>query len=156
MNVRQALPADALRLSSLCVDVQTLHAEHHPDIFKVPQSVSFAVSFFEEVLADPAARIFIAEEEGHAVGYISFKLVERPESPFTFATRLLHIDQISIRPAVHAQGIGRALMQQAERLAREWHVKRMQLDSWDFNVAAHGFFEHLGFRKFNYRFWRHV
>ena len=156
MDIRQATSADAARLSSLCIDVQRLHAQHHPAVFKLPPSETFAVSFFEEVLVDPASRIFIAEEKGRAAGYIVFKLVERPENPFTFAMRLLHIDQISVRPTIRAQGVGRALMQQAERLAREWQAKRIQLDSWDFNVAAHGFFEHLGFRKVHYRFWRDV
>jgi len=38
MHIRQALPTDSLLLSSLCRDVQRLHAEHHPAIFKMPQS----------------------------------------------------------------------------------------------------------------------
>jgi ribosomal protein S18 acetylase RimI-like enzyme len=154
MKTRQATSADALLLSSLCRDVQHLHAQHHPDIFKAPQDEAFAISFFEEMLADPGAQIFIAEDEGGAAGYIFFKLVERPENPFTFAARVLHIDQISVSPAAQGQGIGRALMQQAEILAKEWDAERIQLDSWDFNVAAHGFFEHLGFEKFHFRFWR--
>ena len=154
MKTRQAAPADALLLSSLCREVQRLHAQHHPDIFKAPQDDAFAISFFEETLADPKARIFIAEEDGRAVGYIFFKLVERPENPFTFAARVLHIDQISVSPTAQGQGIGRALMQQAEISATKWDAERIQLDSWDFNVAAHGFFEHLEFEKFHFRFWR--
>ena len=154
MNIRQATSADVPQLSSLCMDVQSLHAEHHPEVFKFPQSGDFAIAFFEEMVADRAVRIFIAEENGSAVGYLLCKLIEREENPFTFATRLLYIDQISVRPAAHRQGVGTALMQQAEMLAREWEVKRIQLDSWDFNVNAHAFFERLGFEKFHFRFWR--
>lgn len=156
MNIRQAISTDTLSLSSLSIDVQSLHAEHHPDIFKIPESDDFAVPFFDEMLADPAVRIFIAEEGGDAVGYILCKLIERPENPFTIAMRSLLVDQLSVRPAAHGQGVGKALMQQAERLAKEWAVQRIQLDSWDFNIAAHGFFEHLGFQKFDFRFWRAV
>ena len=156
MNIRQATSADALCLSSLSIDVQSLHAKHHPTIFKLPQSEDFAVSFFEEMLADPAVRIFIAEEDGSAVGCLFCKLIERPENPFTFAMRSLHIDQISVRPAAQGMGVGKALMKQAEMLAREWDVKRIQLDSWDFNTSAHGFFEHLGLQKFHFRFWRQL
>jgi GNAT superfamily N-acetyltransferase len=136
------------------MDVQNLHAEHHPEIFKVAQSKNFAVAFFEEMLADPLVRAFIAEENGDAVGYLFCKLIEREENPFTFAMRVLHIDQIGVRPAAHGQGIGRALVQQAVRLAKEWDVQRIQLDSWDFNLNAHRFFEHVGFQKFMFRFWR--
>jgi diamine N-acetyltransferase len=154
MNIRQATPADSLLLSSLSIDAQSLHAEHHPDIFKVPQSEDFAKSFFAEALADLTTRIFIAEEEGQALGCMLCKLIERQENPFTFARRFLIIDQISVRPAAREQGVGAALLQQADVVAKELGVQRIQLDSWDFNVDAHRFFECNGFTKFNYRFWR--
>ena len=156
MNIHKAISTDVASLSSLSVDVQRLHAEHHPDIFKVPQDEDFAVSFFEEMLVDPAVSIFIAEEDGNAVGCILCKLIERPENPFTFAMRYLLVDQISVRPAARGQGVGAALIQRAEALAKELDVPRIQLNSWDFNIDAHGFFERLGFQKFDFRFWKQL
>jgi GNAT superfamily N-acetyltransferase len=138
------------------MDVQRLHAQNHPDTFKMPENEDFAVSFFEETLADPAITIFIAEEEEKTVGYIVCKLVERSETPFTFPVRFLLVDQISIRPEAQGKGAGRALMEQAELLAREWKVGRIQLDSYDFNLGAHVFFERMGFQKFSFRFWKHL
>ena len=154
MNIRQATPSDSPLLSSLCRDVQSLHAEHHPDIFKIPQSDDFAVAFFDKILVDPLVRIFILEKDGQALGYVLCKLMERPESPFTFTLRYLQIDQISVRPEARGQGIGAALIKQAEYFANEMDVQRIQLDSWDFNVRAHAFFERLGFQKFHFRFWK--
>lgn len=156
MNIYKAISTDAARLSSLSVDVQRLHAENHPNIFKMPQNKDFAVSFFEEMLADPAVTIFIAEEDESPVGCVLCRLIERPENPFTFATRYLHIDQISVRPEARGQGVGASLMQRAAMLAQELDVRRIQLDSWDFNIKAHIFFERLGFEKFNFRFWREI
>jgi len=83
-------------------------------------------------------------------------LIERPESPFTYANRFLHIDQISVRPNAQRRGVGTALMNQVEKLAGELGVSKIQLDSWDFNIQAHTFFEGLGFEKFDYRFWRNL
>jgi len=155
MSIRQATSKDNLFLSSLSMDVQRLHAENHPDIFKMPQDDEFAVQFFDEKLADPLVRIFIAGENGHALGYVLCKLVEREENPFTFAMRYLLEDQISVRPEAQGKGIiGRALIEQAKILATEWNVFRIQLDSWGFNIKAHAFFEKMGFEKFNHRFWR--
>jgi GNAT superfamily N-acetyltransferase len=156
MNIRKAIPADNLLLSSLCMDVQRLHAVHHPDIFKMPQNDDFAVGFFEETLADPLVTIFIAEEDGQTLGYILCKLIERPENPFTFSMRYLLVDQISVRPAAQRRGVGSALLKQAETLARELGVSRIQLDSWAFNTDAHKFFEREGFQKFNHRFWLEI
>jgi GNAT superfamily N-acetyltransferase len=154
MKIRQAAPSDSSLLSSLSIDVQSLHAEHHPEFFKMPKSDDFAVSFFSMVLADISARVFIAEENDQALGYIVCKSMERAENPFTFAMRYLFIDQISVRPQARGRGVGTALMKQAEALAGELGVRKIQLDSWDFNINAHVFFEGMGFAKFNHRFWK--
>ena len=156
MNIRKATLEDALLLSDLSRDVQSLHAQNYPDIFKMPHSPDFAISFFNEMLADPAISFFIAEENGEAIGYILCKLIERPENPFTFAMRSLHVEHISVQPAARGQGVGTALMKEAEMLAKGLVVQRIQLDSWDFNTNAHSFFERLGFQKFNFRFWRQL
>ena len=156
MKIHHATSADALLLSTLCMDVQRLHAENHPEIFKMPQSNDYAVAFFDEMLADPLVRIFIADEDGSALGYVLCKLIERAENPFTFAMRYLLVDQISVRPEAQGRGVGKALIEQAEVLAGEWNVSRIQLDSWGFNTGAHTFFEKMGFEKFTHRFWRDI
>ena len=156
MNIRRATVQDSLRLSSLCMDVQNLHAKYQSDIFKMPQTDDFAISFFDEVLADSATTIFIAERDGEPHGYVLCKLIERQENPFTFAMRYLLVDQISVRPAEQGKGVGAALLKQAEVLAKELNVSRIQLDSWGFNTEAHRFFEKMGFEKSNHRFWRNL
>ncbi|MGE5462155.1 MAG: N-acetyltransferase family protein [Syntrophothermus sp.] len=156
MNTRPATPPDALLLSRLSMDVQRLHAEHHPGIFKMPLSEDYAVPFFEEMLVDPNVHIFVAETDGQPAGYIVCKLIERPENPFTTAARTLLVDQISVRPEARGQGIGAALLWQADLLARELNVQRIHLDSWDFNLNAHKFFEGQGYQKFMFRFWKQL
>ena len=145
MNIRKATSEDALLLSDLSRDVQSLHAQNYADIFKLPQAADFAFSFFDEMLADSDSNIFIAEENRETIGHILCKLIERPENPFTFAMRSLLVEHISVRPAARGQGVGTALMKEAEMLAKELAVQRIQLDSWDFNTDAHAFFERLGF-----------
>lgn len=154
MNIRTATPKDSLILSTLCRDVQSLHAEHHPKIFKAPQSDDFAVAYFDEMLAAPEIRFYIAEGGSRALGYVMCRLVDRPENAFTYSTRFLLIDQISVHPEARRKGLGTALLRQAEACAKEWGLSRIQLDSWDFNLEAHACFEKFGFEKFNYRFWK--
>jgi ribosomal protein S18 acetylase RimI-like enzyme len=152
MNIRQAVPVDSLLLSSLCLDVQRLHAEHHPEIFKMPRTEDFAVSFFDGMLVDPSVRIYIAEEGTQALGSTMCKLFERPESVFAYGNRFLQIEHISVQPDAQRRGVATALMNRVEKHAQELGVSRIQLDSWDFNLGAHAFFEGQGFRKFDYRF----
>jgi ribosomal protein S18 acetylase RimI-like enzyme len=154
MEIRPATPKDSLTLSALCRDVQSLHAEHHPQVFKMPQSDKFAVEFFDEILASPEFTTYIAEADGRPLGYILCRLVDRPENAFTFTNRFLLIDQISVRPDAQRRGVGTSLLKKAEGLARELGFAKIQLDSWDFNLEAHACFEKFGFEKFNYRFWK--
>jgi GNAT superfamily N-acetyltransferase len=156
MKIRQAVSTDGLLLSSLSLDVQRLHAEHHPDIFKMPQNDGFAVQFFNEMIANPLVRIYIAEEDGQALGCVLCKLVEREENPFTVAMRYVMVDQISVQLEAQGRGVGKALIEQVKALASEWNVSRVQLDSWGFNTNAHAFFEKMGFEKFNHRFWHYL
>ena len=154
MNIRRAVPSDSHALSSLCRDVQSLHAVHHPDIFKIPSNDEFAVTFFDEALIDPSVTIFIAEEDGNSCGYLLCRIVERPENTFTFAMHYLLVDQISVRPAAQGRGVGAELLKRVDLLAKELGLQRIQLDSWGFNLKAHTFFERCGFQKFMFRFWR--
>jgi ribosomal protein S18 acetylase RimI-like enzyme len=153
MKIRAATPNDSLLLSTLCRDVQSLHAEHHPQVFKMPQNDGFAVAFFDEMLAAAEVTIYIAEEDSRPLGYILCRLFDRPENVFTYGNRFLFIDQISVRPEAQRRGIGTALLRQAELRARELGLSKIQLDSWDFNLDAHTCFEKYGFHKFNHRFW---
>lgn len=153
MNTRLATPTDACLLSSLCVTVQELHAKHHPEVFVMPSGPNFAEEFFTSQMADPLTHIFIAEENGHALGYVVCKLVERSANMITYEMRYLLIDQISVLPKSQGKGAGAALIERTRVLARELGVKQIRLDTWDFNTKAHGFFEHEGFTKFIYRYW---
>lgn len=153
MDTRLASPADVYLLSSLCVTVQELHAAHHPEIFVMPSGPNFAEDFFASQLTDPLIHIFIAEENGHALGYILCKLVERPANMITHEMRYVLIDQISVLPESQGKGVGAALIERTRVLANELGVKQIRLDTWDFNTKAHGFFEHEEFTKFIYRYW---
>ena len=156
MNIRRATPDDSSLLSSLCMDVQNLHAQNRPDDFKMPQSPEFAVPFFDKLLADEAMFIFIVEEKGDALGYVFFKMVDKPENPFLFARHYVLIDQISVRPEAQGKGVGKMLMNQVDKIAQDLGVKNVHLGSWDFNTNAHGFFEKAGYHKRYFEFWKKV
>ena len=156
MNLRKATVQDSELLSRLNLDVQQVHAEHYPAVFKAPQDEAFAVPFFSSLLQDPEIHIFIVEEGGEGQGYIVCREMRRPENAFTYASYYLYIDAIGVRPAAQGRGLGAALISRARSLAEELGAERLALDSWDFNASAHGFFEHQGFTRLIYRYWRGI
>ena len=154
INVRKATKADARILSALNVDVQRVHANALPHIFKQPENDAFALEYMIERLLEPANHFFIAEVGDEAVGYIFARIVERPENPFMFACNYVYIDQIAVRPAFQKQGIGKQLIDEVVALTAENNIGTIALDTWTFNKQALSFFQKYGFAPFNERLWR--
>jgi ribosomal protein S18 acetylase RimI-like enzyme len=153
MEIRKATSKDAASLSALSVDVQKIHADAQPHIFKQPADDTFAVAYMLEQLADPASHFFIATLNGEDIGYILARIVTRPENPFVYGWQYLYIDQISVKPAYQRTGCGRRLLAEVLVLAAENDIDTIALDVWSFNQQAQSFFKKQGFTPFNERLW---
>lgn len=153
MKIRKATLEDAESLSALNVDVQKIHADALPKIFKQPSNDLFAVDFMRERLTELFNYFFIASENGKDVGYIYARIIDRPENPFTFAWKYLYIDQFSVSPEFQRKGCGKLLLSEIYKLARENRIETIALDTWSFNEQALAFFRKQGFATFNQRMW---
>ena len=69
MEIRLATLADVESISALNVDVQNVHAEALPHIFKHVSDPGFAVPYYTELLNDANNRIFIASIDGVPVEF---------------------------------------------------------------------------------------
>jgi GNAT superfamily N-acetyltransferase len=58
----------------------------------------------------------------------------------------LHVDILVVAPALRGQGLGSALMAEAERVTRDKGYRGIFLDTFDFQ--APGFYEKLGYTRF--------
>jgi GNAT superfamily N-acetyltransferase len=57
------------------------------------------------------------------------------------------VEDVAVHPRAQSQGIGRALMQHAMRLAREAGCYKLALSSNLKRERAHAFYERLGFER---------
>lgn len=154
IRIRRATKDDAPILSSLNADVQRLHAEARPDLFKRPENDAFAVDHFLEILSNESVYVFIASVGELDAGYISAQIIRQPENPFMFEAECLYIDHVSVRPEQRRKGIASRLMDEVERLARERGIRNLVLDAWAFNADARRFFESKGFKTGLVRMWK--
>jgi ribosomal protein S18 acetylase RimI-like enzyme len=153
MEIRRANLEDAGILSALNADVQRLHADALPHLFKQPEDDAFALQFMREQLSDPRSYFFIGSLDGEDIGYIFARVIDRPENPYTYAWHYVYIDQISVKPAYQNKGCGKLLIQEVVKLAAEVGADWVGLDTWSFNEQAITFFEKQGFSTFNQRMW---
>ncbi len=153
MEIRVATKKDAVTLSALNVEVQKIHADALPKIFKQPETDRFAVQFMLERLDDPLNHFFIANLNGVDIGYIYARIIDRPGNPFMHPWKYIYIDQISVKNEYRRMGCGGRLLDEVIKLAKDNEIDTIMLDTWLFNEQAQSFFRKQGFVSFNERMW---
>lgn len=150
MQIREAMSDDAETLAELSCDVQRIHAEAYPDIFKPAKVTPALIRLFSDWCEDDSHTLYLLEVDNMGVGYILVKHIVSEGGLFTHPRELLSIEHISVKPAYHGKGYGEALINQALDLARFKGIKQVVLSTWGFNTHAQGFFKKQGFSVLNY------
>jgi diamine N-acetyltransferase len=145
VTVRAATMEDADAIGCLTVEVQQLHREALPDIFKRPSDRLFSRDKLATLLQDAKSTVAVAESQGEIIGHIYATIVHRSENDFKKAEKYMYIQQIGVRKDARRQGVGRALIAFIESRALASAVTGLQLDYWAFNTSARSFFESCGF-----------
>ncbi len=150
LTIRHAASGDYAAVAALNTEVQQIHAEAQPWMFKPASADTFPREAYESLLAQGKI-IWIAERDGRALGYIMVERMERPEDAARYALSLLYIHHIAVTAAARGTGIGDALLRTAFAYAREQGIKSVHLDTGAFNTAAQAFFRKYGFEPINIR-----
>jgi GNAT superfamily N-acetyltransferase len=151
--VRLATLSDAALLSSLNADVQMLHAQAAPWLFKPPGPDTFTPAVASALLAEPDNLVFVASIGSEPVGYAHAEILHRAETPFQYAYDEVHLHAIGVQPPWHGRGIGKALIEAVRQAAASRGVALLTLGVWSFNAAARAFFREQGFAPYMERMW---
>ncbi len=143
--VRPAGRDDHGAVAALNREVQQLHADAHPRLFKAPAAGGFSLAAFEEVLGRAGGHNLVVVDAGAVAGYVFAYEVARPETWASFGRRSLYLDQICVAASHRRRGHGERLVRAVLDIARSRGVDRVELDTWWFNAGARAFFARLGF-----------
>ncbi len=151
-TIRRATLADAELLAELNKDVQQIHADAYPSVFKQPHNTAEILADFKtRILADTDGFVLIIEADQQAVGYIYAKALTRPENAYIYAQKYMLVDQISVKPAYQNNGYGHRLMQAVRDEAVVQGLHRVLLDMYAFNSNAQQFYAKMGFERVSVR-----
>lgn len=110
----------------------------------------FMLRFSSEVLAaevsHEANTFFVARLENEIIGYIKLTVAEKPAE--LAGLNNIEIARIYVDQKTIGKGIGRKLMQAGLDFARTSGFEVVWLGVWEFNFAAHKFYEKWGFERF--------
>lgn len=144
-SVTLATVADAAALAVLATAAaEHLTAEHGPGHWSADATAA------EKHRAIVTSRVLVARDDTGIVGTLRLT-PNRPwaidDSFFTPVDRPLYLLDMAVDPRVQQQGIGRALLDQAAQVGRDWPADAIRLDAYDSAAGAGPFYVKCGFRE---------
>jgi ribosomal protein S18 acetylase RimI-like enzyme len=156
LKIIKATKQNATDIVSLNLFVQKIHAAIHPDIFKPPINGDSNQKYFEEVIDKKDNFILLAYKDNKALGYIWVELQHRPENPYLYEHKQFYIWHVAVHEDYKGQGIGKALFDEVESIAKQQGITNFALDVWEFNKESQEIFKKLGFSIYNVNMWKKV
>jgi GNAT superfamily N-acetyltransferase len=137
LNVRPATRADAAIIASLVRELAEYEKLEH-------EARATPEDFLREIESPtPVIHVLIAEWNGEPAGFALYF--------FNFSTFVgrpgLYLEDLFVRPAQRAHGIGRGLLRALARIAKQRNCGRMEWAVLDWNEPALHFYESLGARQ---------
>jgi len=146
MEIRLATQADFEQVGVVFAEENQFHAELVPEIIQVAEPI-MTHKWYDDVLGDPDKTLFVAELGKEIVGVALVVLKNNSDDPIFTKRRYIYIDEIAVAAAHRGQGIGRALMERIHRWGRAQGITEFELQVWERNDQAIGFYEKLGYQK---------
>jgi len=142
MKVRQATPEDVPALVALFQELDRMQADWR--VFTPrPGFYDEVGAKYEEALNNPDAVVLVVvDDEGEVVGMA----YGEAHTPSRFSDeRALEVSGVVVRAGYRGRGVGRELVHEAARFARERGIAWVELKTFAPNRGAMAFWEDLGF-----------
>ena len=145
MEVIVRLPRlqDYERVSQIMDQVQQLHVEWRPDVYK-PVSPLITMDLFEAILKD--GNWYVAEADGVVVGILEL-MKRHVESPAQVTKDVLFISTMAIDEKYRGKGIGHLFFEKVKQLKQEKGYDTVELQVNAKNRLAYEMYRKYGFTE---------
>ncbi len=141
--IRPVMETDYDRLSDIMDQVQKLHAEWRPDVYK---DVSPLISreYFAEILKGDSW--YAAEADGVVAGILELT-GRHVENPSHVTKNILYIDTMAVDENYRGKGIGHKFFEMINQLKKEKGFDSIELQVNAKNVRAYEMYKKCGFTE---------
>ena len=143
--VRYAENSDYEMVEVLMKQVQQMHVEWRPDIYKMGATV-LPKDIFEKAVIEQ--NFLVAEIAGNVVGLLFFYVYHR-ENDTSVTRDVLFVDSMAVHEDFRGQGIGRALFDYVKSMAKEKQIAAIELSVNAKNTDAMAMYRKYGFGEKN-------
>lgn len=150
-EVREATLQDYESLCRFFSEVDREHREQHPELFREAAGPAREFVYIRALITDRDSAVWVAEDAGAPVGCVVIIIRESPDVPILVPIRYAMVDTLVVAAAYRGAGVGHALMAQAEAWAERRGIHRIELNVFEFNIAARHFYQRLGYSTLSRR-----
>ena len=142
-SVRRAEERDIPAVLNLLVQVNMVHHNGRPDLFKGP-TTKYTAEELKAIFSKEETPVFVCTDEDDRVQGHGFCIMEQYGGQLMTERRTLYIDDICVDENARGRGVGRALYDHILDYAREAGCYNVTLNVWSCNPGAMAFYEKLG------------
>lgn len=147
INIRFAKENELDRVNELRKQVNDLHVEGKPEIFRAGFNDELR-DFIYKIWKDPEQKIVVAELNGVVCGFAVLHHIHRSENPFMLERDFMDVDEFCVDKEYRRQGIATKMISFIRNYTKEKGIKRLELNMWEFNQDALAFYEAVGFKTY--------
>ena len=145
-QVRRACQDDIPDILKLLVQVDMVHHNGRPDLFRGP-ATKYSAEQLAEILHDEMRPVFVfAADDGHVYGHAFCMTEQILNDPVRTDVKTLYIDDICVDEKARRQQIGKRLYDAVLAYARDIGCYNVTLNVWACNPDAQAFYEHCGMK----------
>ena len=143
-TVRRAEIGDIPAILELLVQVDMVHHNGRPDLFRGP-ATKYNADELKEIIANEKTPVFVCvNDEGKVLGHLFGMIKQELNDPVQTDIKTLYIDDICVDEAARGQGVGRTLYDFIKGFAKQEGCYNITLNVWCCNPDAMKFYENMG------------
>lgn len=140
--VRKATEEDISRLIELLHQVNRVHHELRPDLFK-PDTTKYDKEELRQLLSDDLTPVFVYEQTA-VLGYVFVRIEQTQEDRLLQDRKTMYIDDLCVDITARGQHIGTQLFDYVHRWAEQQGCQSITLNVWAGNSTALQFYQKAG------------
>ena len=146
--IRQATPDDIPQIEDLLYQVQKIHSDGRPDLFKSGEK-KYTAEELRALFDDKDRPIYVAVDGSKILGY-AFCIFQHNTGHSMQNITTLYIDDLCVSKDCRGQSVGSRLYEYVLKLARETGCYNVTLNVWACNDPAKKFYEKCGLKVQKY------
>lgn len=144
MQIRIAENKDIPRIEKLLYQVNLIHHNGRPDIFKYGTE-KYDEKQLREIIADQNTPVFVATDDGgEVIGYAFCVIRQHKNDNILTDIKTLYLDDLCVDESCRKKRIGTELLNYVFDYAKQINCYNVTLNVWNLNQDALNFYAHNG------------